>query len=134
MNKFNEYIQLEGFERVSILIEMIHSRLGDSWFEDGQVCTEDLHKSIYDKKLQNYLQQHLKLYRNYINILALGNLKMIRHKNRIKSKKAKKAYHYCGCDRNMISPGQRCEMCGKISLKGKRKFKKDVDLDLEEVL
>lgn len=59
---------------------------------------------------------------------------MIRHKNRIKTKKAKKSYHYCSCDCNMISPGQRCKLCGNISLKGKRKFKKDIDLNLDEVL
>lgn len=59
---------------------------------------------------------------------------MKRHNNRIKVKKAKKSYHYCACDRNMISPGQKCSVCGKISVKGKRKFKKDVDLDIEDLV
>lgn len=59
---------------------------------------------------------------------------MIRKQNRLRVKKAKKDYHYCSCDRNMVSPGEKCEVCGKISLKGKRKFKKDVDIDQEYVL
>ncbi len=49
-------------------------------------------------------------------------------------KKSKKSYHWCGCDRMMISPGGKCSMCGHIAMKGKRKFKKDVDIDLEDML
>lgn len=59
---------------------------------------------------------------------------MIRKQNRLRVKKAKKDYHWCGCDRMMVSPGEKCKFCGKIASKGKRKFKKDVDLTLEDVL
>ena len=59
---------------------------------------------------------------------------MIRKRNRMSVKKAKKAYHYCGCDRTMISPGEKCPLCGTISQKGKRKFKKDVDIEQEDML
>lgn len=59
---------------------------------------------------------------------------MIRKQNRLRVKKAKKDYHWCGCDRMMVSPGEKCKFCGKIASKGKRKFKKDVDLALDDVL
>lgn len=53
--QFNEGSQLEGFERVSIVIEILSSRLGDAWFEEGEVCTEDLHPAIYDQKAAELL-------------------------------------------------------------------------------
>ncbi len=59
---------------------------------------------------------------------------MILKRNRMQVKKSKKSYHWCGCDRMMISPGGKCSMCGHIAMKGKRKFKKDVDIDLEDML
>ena len=59
---------------------------------------------------------------------------MIRKQNRIRVKRAKKDYHWCGCDRMMVSPGEKCKSCGVICKKGKRKFKKDVDIDQEDVL
>lgn len=62
------------------------------------------------------------------------SLIMIRKQNRIRVKRAKKDYHWCGCDRMMVSPGEKCKSCGVICKKGKRKFKKDVDIDQEDVL
>lgn len=59
---------------------------------------------------------------------------MIRKQNRMRVKKAKKSYHWCGCDRTMISPGEKCSICGHVAMKGKRKFKKDVDIEQEDVL
>lgn len=59
---------------------------------------------------------------------------MIRKQNRLRVKKAKKDYYWCGCDRMMVSPGEKCKFCGKIASKGKRKFKKDVDITLDDVL
>lgn len=52
-----------------------------------------------------------------------------KHFNRIKSKSPRKSYHYCSCDMNMVSPGERCSVCGRVSKKGKRKFKKHLDFN-----
>lgn len=54
-SEYNEYFQLEGWERTSILIEILHSRLGASYYEDGKLITEDLHPSIYDDKAKELL-------------------------------------------------------------------------------
>lgn len=59
---------------------------------------------------------------------------MIRKQNRMRVKKAKKDYHCCSCDRMLVSPGEKCKFCGVICKKGKRKFKKDVDIVQEDVL
>lgn len=59
---------------------------------------------------------------------------MIRKQNRMRVKKSKKSFHWCGCDRMMISPGGKCPFCGRVAMKGKRKFKKDVDIEQEDVL
>lgn len=46
----NDFTQLEGLERTSMLIEILSSRLGDAWVDDGEIKTEDIHPAIYDDK------------------------------------------------------------------------------------
>jgi len=57
-----------------------------------------------------------------------------RHSNRVKAKSPKKVRVWCGCDRDLVAPGQKCSVCGVIFGNKKRKFKKDVDFITETVV
>lgn len=65
---------------------------------------------------------------------GLKRLSYKRHSNRVKAKSPKKIKVWCGCDRNLVAPGQKCSVCGIVFGAKKRKFKKDVDFEAGSVV
>lgn len=59
---------------------------------------------------------------------------MIRKQNRMRVKKPKLRSYWCACDRDLVGMGMKCAVCGRLNLTGKKKFKKDVDIDQEDML
>lgn len=59
---------------------------------------------------------------------------MILKRNRMRVKKPKLRSYWCVCDRDLVGMGRKCAVCGRRNLTGKKKFKKDVDIDQEDVL
>ena len=59
---------------------------------------------------------------------------MIRKQNRMRVKKPKLRSYWCACDRDLVGMGRKCAVCGRRNLTGKKKFKKDVDIDQEDML